>query len=145
MVGGSVKTGLDEAKTASVSYDNCTGFHAMKVWQGSMEENDRNRTQERDTKSRTAQGSIPDFAWINRNLPIADVARKLDLRFAQGDMLHCWHPERHQAGDRIAAASIWMEKNRIKCFGVGCGLFVGVVDLVMDVRGGGCCRCGSVD
>jgi hypothetical protein len=98
-----------------------------------MEENDRNRTQERDAKSRTAEGSIPDFAWIRRNLPIADVARKLDLRFAQGNMLHCWHPERHQNGDSTASAAIWTEQNKIKCF--GCGLLVNVLDLAMDVLG----------
>jgi hypothetical protein len=96
-----------------------------------MEETDGSRAQQRDTEYRTAQGSIPDFAWIRHNLPIADVARRLELRFAQGNMLHCWHPERHLNGDRTASAAIWTKQNKIKCF--GCGLLVSVVDLVMDV------------
>jgi hypothetical protein len=83
--------------------------------------------------NRTAEASIPDFTWINRNLPIEDVARRLDLQFAEGHKLHCWHPERHKYGDRTASAAIWIKPNKIKCF--GCENLVGVVDLVVDVLG----------
>lgn len=75
---------------------------------------------------------IPDLAWINRRLPIADVAKALELCFGQGGMIHCWHPERHQNGDRTASVGIHKVTNRVKCFGCDTPL-IGVVDLVMEV------------
>jgi hypothetical protein len=71
--------------------------------------------------------------WINRQLPIADVALRLGLRFGQGGMIHCWHPERHQNDDRTPSVSIMASTNRIKCFGCNSKL-MSVVDLVMDVH-----------
>jgi hypothetical protein len=75
---------------------------------------------------------IPDMAHINRKLPIADIARALDLRFASATMLHCWRPERHQHGDRTASASILTSSNKIKCF--VCNFRPkGPIDFAMDV------------
>ena len=47
-----------------------------------------------------AGAGIPDLRWVNRHLAIEEVARKLNLRFGEQRMLHCWRPERHQHGDR---------------------------------------------
>jgi hypothetical protein len=77
---------------------------------------------------------IPDLKWINRHLPITDAARKLELRFGAGGMIHCWHPERHQHRDRTPSVSIRRRNNTIKCFGCGTRPMT-VVDLVMDARG----------
>jgi len=41
---------------------------------------------------------IPDMRFVNRELPIAEVARALDLRFDGATMVHCWQPERHRHG-----------------------------------------------
>src|SRR5215472_17497210 len=81
-----------------------------------------------------ASDGIPDFKWINRFLPIADVARKLGIRFGERGMIHCWHPERHQHGDRTPSASIRPKNDTIRCFGCGTRP-LSVVDLVMDARG----------
>ena len=75
---------------------------------------------------------IPDMAYIRRHVPIADVARELDLRPGANGLIHCWHPERHRNGDSNASASILKTANRIKCFGCDSSL-LGPVDLVADV------------
>src|ERR1039458_7752046 len=78
------------------------------------------------------KSSIPDMKYINRKVPIVDVARALDLRLEGATMVHCWHPARHQHGDRTASASILTSSNKIKCF--VCNFRPkGPVDFVMDV------------
>jgi DNA-binding HxlR family transcriptional regulator len=82
---------------------------------------------------------IPNFKWINRNLPIVEVARKLGLRFGEGRHIHCWHPDRHHNADRTPSVAIQLVTNKIKCFGSGCGIGpLGPIDSVIDVLG-----CGS--
>jgi hypothetical protein len=79
-------------------------------------------------------GRIPDFAWINKKLPIADVARKLGLNFGTNHLIHCWHPDLHHNGDRTASVGIRPLNNTVKCFGCACdGGPFGPIDLVMDV------------
>ena len=41
--------------------------------------------------------------FINREVPITDVAKKLDLRLDGASKIHCWHPDRHHNGDRTAS------------------------------------------
>ncbi len=83
---------------------------------------------------RVPREGIPDLKWINRSLSIVDVARKLGLRSGDRNMIHCWHPERHQHGDRTPSVSILQKNNSIRCF--GCGKKpMSVVDLIMDTRG----------
>src|SRR3974377_1986600 len=77
---------------------------------------------------------IPDLKWINRSLPIADVARRLGVRFGQPGMVHCWHPDKHEHGDRTPSRSIRPKNNTTKCFGCGTKP-LSVADLVMDVLG----------
>lgn len=78
---------------------------------------------------------VPDLHWVNRNLPIRDVAMALDLRFDVKGFIHCWHPDSHQHGDRTASVAIWPGHNQVKCFGNGCDIGpLGPVDLVTDVR-----------
>lgn len=72
--------------------------------------------------------------YINRSIPIADVARALDLRFGSTRKIHCWHPERHKHGDRTASVGIRRTNNTLKCFGCD-SKPAGPIDLVMDVRG----------
>ena len=74
--------------------------------------------------------------FINRELPIADVARALGLRFGGANMVHCWHPERHEHGDRTASVGIRASNNTVKCFGCE-SKPMGPIDMVADVRGVG--------
>lgn len=79
-------------------------------------------------------GAIPDFKWVNRHVPIREVCIALGLRFGSGNMLHCWHGDRHQNGDRTPSVSVKKSTNRLRCFGCG-SKTLSVVDLVMDVMG----------
>jgi hypothetical protein len=79
-------------------------------------------------------GAIPDFKWVNRHVPIREVCIALGLRFGCGNMLHCWHDDRHQNGDRTASVSIRKSTNRLRCFGCG-SMTLSVLDLVMDALG----------
>jgi hypothetical protein len=77
---------------------------------------------------------IPDMRFINRELPIANVARALDLRLDGANKIHCWHPDRHQHGDRTASVGIRHSNNTVKCFGCD-SRPMGPINLVMDVLG----------
>jgi hypothetical protein len=93
-------------------------------------------TQPRAQNERLSPGSLPDFHWINHDLPIGDLARALDVRFGANGCIHCWHPERHQNGDRTASVGIWRTANMVECFGSACDIGpLGPIDLVSDVRG----------
>jgi hypothetical protein len=48
--------------------------------------------------SRGPNAGIPDMRFINRELPIVNVARELDLRLDGVTKIHCWHPDQHQQG-----------------------------------------------
>src|SRR5579871_5733053 len=82
-----------------------------------------------DRLPRAATDGIPDLKWINHSLPIEAVARKLCLKFGDHGKIHCWHPERHQNGDRTPSVSIRKVNNTIRCFGCGAKP-MSVVDLV---------------
>ena len=75
---------------------------------------------------------IPDMRFINRKVPIAAVARALDLRLDGATKIHCWHPEQHQHGDRTASVGIRATNNTVKCFGCD-SKPMGPIGLVMDV------------
>jgi hypothetical protein len=77
---------------------------------------------------------IPDMRFINREAPIAEVARELDLWLDGAGKIHCWHPERHQHGDRTASVGIRTSNNTVKCFGCDSNP-MGPIDLVMDRLG----------
>jgi hypothetical protein len=77
---------------------------------------------------------VPDLKFINRQVPIAEVARALDLRFGENGNIHCWRGELHQNGDRTASIGIRKTNNTIKCFGCDIGP-LGPIDLVMAVLG----------
>jgi hypothetical protein len=77
---------------------------------------------------------IPDMRFINREVPIADVARALELRLDGTNKIHCWHPERHKNGDRTASVGIRKKNNTVKCFGCD-SRPMGPIDFVMDVLG----------
>lgn len=72
--------------------------------------------------------------YINRQVPIAEVARKLDLRLDGSSKIHCWHPDRHHSGDRTASVGIRKSNNTVKCFGCDLGP-IGPIDLVRDALG----------
>ena len=42
----------------------------------------------------------------NRKVPVAGIAKALDLRLDGNGKIHCWHPERHKHGDRTASVGI---------------------------------------
>jgi hypothetical protein len=75
---------------------------------------------------------VPDFKYINRNIPVKDVARVLGLQFGSNGNIHCWRPELHQHGDRTASVGIRRTNNTTKCFGCGTKP-LGPLDLVMAV------------
>ena len=78
---------------------------------------------------------VPDLRFINKEIPIAEIARALDLRFGPNKTIHCWRPERHQHGDRTASVGIREINNTVKCLGLGCGVGpIGPADLVAEVR-----------
>jgi hypothetical protein len=70
--------------------------------------------------------------YINRQVPIIRVARALDLRLDGANKIHCWHPERHEHGDRTASVGIRETNNTVKCFGCD-SKPMGPIDFVMDV------------
>jgi hypothetical protein len=72
--------------------------------------------------------------YINRQVPIAEVARILELRLDGVGKLHCWHPDRHKNGDRTASVGIRSSNNTVKCFGCD-SKPMGPIDFVMDVVG----------
>ena len=84
-------------------------------------------------KLRAGDG-VPDLRYINKRIAVADIARALDLRFGDNGLIHCWHPDRHQHGDRTASVGIRSTNNTVKCFGCGEGPF-GPADLVMNALG----------
>jgi hypothetical protein len=78
---------------------------------------------------------IPDLQYIKKRLPIADVARALDLRVANATTAHCWRVENHEHGDRTP--SLWFSRrsNKAKCY--VCDRFCfSNLDLVQFIRGG---------
>ena len=86
------------------------------------------------SKSSTSRG-IPDIQFIKRHVPIADVARALDVCVV-GNTAHCWRPDSHQHGDRTP--SVWFSKrsNKGKCF--VCDRFCwSNIDLVQIILGCG--------
>ena len=81
-----------------------------------------------------APSGIPDMAFINRKIPVLDVAKALDLPFGGNGHIHCWFPERHKDNDRTASVGIQKSFNKVKCFGCN-SRPLGPVDLVMSVKG----------
>jgi len=77
---------------------------------------------------------IPDMRFINHEVPVADIAKALELRLDGAGKIHCWHPERHQRGDRTASVGIRKSNNTAKCFGCD-SKPMGAIDFVMDVLG----------
>jgi len=78
--------------------------------------------------------AVPNLRYINRNVPIVEVARALDLRIGDNGNLHCWRPHLHQNGDRTASVGVRKKNNTVKCFGCHIGP-IGPVDLTMQVLG----------
>jgi hypothetical protein len=74
--------------------------------------------------------------YINRKVPIVEVARALGLRLDDAGKIHCWYPDRHQHGDRTASVGIRASNNTVKCFGCD-SKPMGPIDMVMDVLGVG--------
>jgi len=91
-------------------------------------------SEKRQTAARAPTEGIPDLKWANRSLPITEVARKLNLHLGEHGMIHCWHPERHQHGDRTPSVSVRQKNNTVRCFGCG-SKPMSVVDLIVDARG----------
>ena len=80
--------------------------------------------------------TLPDAAWIRRNIPVAEVARKLGM---QGNerMFDCFRP--HPRGKRKPSLSVHPISNTVRCFTCD-KRSMSNIDLVMDVRG---CRVGE--
>ena len=78
-------------------------------------------------------GGIPDAQFIREKVPIAEVGSALGLEVSDNGMIRCWHPERHDHGDRTPSVGIYRQYNKVKCFGCE-GKLLGPIDLVVDVR-----------
>jgi hypothetical protein len=57
---------------------------------------------------------LPDMKYINRHVPIIEVAAQLGIRVAGPKFAHCWRGGAHQSGDRTPSLSF--HRNRAKCF-----------------------------
>ena len=44
--------------------------------------------------------SVPDLRFINRKIPINEIARALGLRMGENRNIYCWRPELHKNADR---------------------------------------------
>lgn len=110
-----LRAGSPVAKPAAVAERGCEGHPHMR--QGS-----------------TRSGGIPDMAFINAKVPISEVATALGLHFGASGHIHCWHPDRHQNGDRTASVGICRQQNYVKCFGCGTPP-MHTLNLVIDVLG----------
>lgn len=76
---------------------------------------------------------IPDIQFIKKHVPIADVARALDIRVL-GNAAHCWRPESHEHGDRTPSVWFSRKSNKGKC--MVCDRFTwSNIDLVQSVIG----------
>ena len=84
-------------------------------------------------KVHSQRRGIPDLRWVNRHLPMRGVCSALELRLGPSGMIHCWHSERHKAGDRTPSVGICKSTNRLRCFGCG-SKNLSVIDVVMDVQ-----------
>lgn len=76
--------------------------------------------------------SIPDFCFIRKNVPIVEVAKKLNLDVVGKSAARCWRPDAHQNRDRSPSIGFDREKNRAKCF-VCDARAMSNLDLVMAV------------
>jgi hypothetical protein len=77
---------------------------------------------------------LPDMRYINREINILEIARKLDLRVDPCGKIHCWHGEQHQHGDRTASVGVRRSNNTVRCFGCCDSKPMTVLDLVMAIR-----------
>lgn len=82
-----------------------------------------------------ASWGIPDMAFIRKHIPIRNVATALGLHFGSNGLIHCWHPENHQNGDRTASVGINKQFNVLKCHGPCYRKPLGPINLVADVLG----------
>jgi len=84
------------------------------------------QTQDSLFRSYDPETELPDFRWINLNVPIADVYRSLGGEIV-GRFARCWRAEEHSNDD--AHASVSFGKNRFYCH-VCQGHAMTVIDLV---------------
>jgi hypothetical protein len=76
--------------------------------------------------------TLPDLAYIKRDIPIAAVADELNLEVS-GNMMRCWRPANHQHGDRTPSVGFNGKNNTGRCF-VCDDIRFSNIDLVMAVR-----------
>ena len=75
----------------------------------------------------------PDFEYIRRKIPIADVARELGMRIS-GYRAHCWRTEYHRNDDANPSISFRKQQNSGRCFVCDPNTWSNI-DLVMRYRG----------
>lgn len=81
----------------------------------------------------SSRAGVPDFQWIRRNVPIVEVAQRLEL-YVQGTMARCWRPDQHQHADRTPSVGLHPRRNVAKCF--VCDIKpLSPIDLAMSVLG----------
>ena len=74
----------------------------------------------------------PDFEYIRRKIPIADVARELGMRIS-GYRAHCWRTEYHRNDDANPSISFRKQQNSGRCFVCDPNTWSNI-DLVMRYR-----------
>jgi CHC2 zinc finger len=75
---------------------------------------------------------LPSMNWLREQVPIRELIQMLGLK-QRGKYVHCWHPEKHNHGDRTPSVGIDVRRNKAHCF--ACGFDHSTIDLVMDVKG----------
>jgi len=76
--------------------------------------------------------TLPSMKWLREQVPIRELIQMLGLK-QRGKYVHCWHPEKHNHGDRTPSVGIDIRRNKVHCF--ACGFDCSTIDLVMDVNG----------
>jgi hypothetical protein len=74
----------------------------------------------------------PDASWIKRNVPVLDVARKLDLNIRE-NKTNCWQTGNHRHGDANPSLGFHVKRNRWRCFVCDTKGGHSNIDLVMGV------------
>lgn len=86
----------------------------------------------RPRRSKKSSRSVPDAAWIRREIPIADVARALGLQ-GDGRLFDCPREE-HPRGKKQRSLSVHGESNTVRCFACD-ERSLSNISLVMAVNG----------
>jgi hypothetical protein len=74
----------------------------------------------------------PSAKALNKQILVSEIALLLGLK-KTGKHFHCHRSSNHKNGDSHASVGVYTATNKLHCF--VCGYNLGVIDLVMDLKG----------